>query len=430
MHSIKKYLNIILIVSTALILTSCGSKYIGWGVLYVDDSANDLDAGTLFPILQESEIRNVYTVEADGHTENIDIDRWKVSFQESEEAAEAYAEFYKQWVDIYAVNQLNGLSIRESPDGSSERIYKLRVGQTVKILGRDENIVNIADHDGYWYIVLTEDGTKGYSFDKNLKIYDSKDSNSMNASILDTELLEQFTGKTFRPEYFRDMVRDNMIDLNRFKTTRGLFAYPEEKKIILSTQEHQVSFEYTEVSQNSSGWFVFEGSSLQVEVRNENRIAIYFSIENKEYAEVMVYIENMEELIEAELERRELVFQEFSELGTVSSSAYGRIIFEENKRFSWANYNRLTPNVIPETAGTTGKIQLDYFPAKSLRNDYDGVISFAFDNIPEGGLINFLFTLSDLGIKLVLVPQTDIKRGIVEQESTSPLVIFMSGAGE
>ena len=56
--------------------------------------------------------------------------------------------------------------------------------------------------------------------------------------------------------------------------------------------------------------------------------------------------------------------------------------------------------------------------------------SFAFDNIPGGGLINFLFELSDLGIKLVYVPSGDIDDGIVEQESNSPLVIFMSGAGE
>jgi hypothetical protein len=57
-------------------------------------------------------------------------------------------------------------------------------------------------------------------------------------------------------------------------------------------------------------------------------------------------------------------------------------------------------------------------------------LSFAFSGVPGGGLVNFLFELSDLGIKLVHVPAGDIEKNIVEQESSSPLVIFMSGAGE
>ena len=55
------------------------------------------------------------------------------------------------------------------------------------------------------------------------------------------------------------------------------------------------------------------------------------NINNKEYAELMVYIENMEELIDSEIERRDLIFQQFSDLGTVSSSAYGRISFNGEK---------------------------------------------------------------------------------------------------
>ena len=430
MRSFRKYSILVLLLLSVLAVSSCGSKYIGWGVIYIEDSEHKLNAGDVVPILQESEIRDVYTIESADSAAGFDLERWKISFHEKEADALAFSDNYSQWADIYAVNLLNGLSIREEADGGSERLYKLREGQQVKIIGRKDELVNIADHDGYWYIVLTEDGTSGYCFDKNLRIYDSKDADAGGASVLNVELLSQFLDKPFRPEYFRDMVRDNMIDLTRFKTNRGIFAYPDEKKIVLSTKEHQVEFDYTSIVQNNSGRFIFEGSSLQIEVRTENRIAAYFNDNNKEYAEVMVYISNMEELIESELERRDLVYQQLAELGSVSSSAYGRITFEENRSFRWSNYKRLIPNVIPENAGENGRITLVYFPATALTDEYNGVLSFAFDDVPGGGLVNFLFELSDLGIKLVYVPQSDIKKGVVEQESTSPLVIFMSGAGE
>ena len=428
MRSFCRYIFLILIISSALLFSSCGSKYTGWGVLYIEDDENSLKAGTVLPVLQESEIRDVYTVES-GESD-IDIARWKMSFFEKENDATSFAEEYRQWVDIYAVTLLNGLSVREEADGGSERVYKLREGQVIKIIGRTNEMVNIADHDGYWYMVLTEDGTKGYCFDKNLRIYDTKESSGANANVLDTELLQIFYDRSFRPDYFRDMVRDNLLDLNRFRTDIGIFSYPDENRIELNTSNHRISFNYTGVTQNSSGRFIFEGTTLQVEVRTENRIAVYYNYNNKEYAEVMVYISNMEELIEAELERRDLLFEQLAELGTVSSSAYGVITFGENRSFKWENKKRLVPNVIPETAADNGRLYLSYFPGLSLRDTYDGVLSFSFSNVPGNGFVNFLFELSDLGIKLVYVPGEDIDKGVVNQESTSPLVIFMSGAGE
>ncbi len=430
MRSLTRYLAIFLIISAGAVLSGCGPKYRGWGVLYLDDTEKDLKAGIVLPVLQESEIRDVYTVESGENAAGLDIERWKMAFFEKKADADAFANEYGQWADLYAITLLNGLSIREQADESSARVYKLREGQEVKIIGRAAEKVTIANHDGYWYTVLTEDGSKGYCFDKNLRIYDSKDSGALRESVLDTELLHQFLDKPFRPAYFLDMIRDNMIDLTLFKTTRGIFAYPDENRIFLATRDHQENFVYTGISQAGNGRFIFEGTSLQIEVRSANRIAAYYNINNKEYAELMVYIENMEELIDSEIERRDLIFQQFSDLGTVSSSAYGRISFNGEKGYIWSDFKRLVPAVIPESAQGSGRISLGYFPAPALRNDYDGVVSFSFDGVPGNGLVNFLFKLSDLGVKLVYVPKKDIDNGVVKQESASPLVIFMSGAGE
>jgi len=430
MSSIQKKLKTIIIILALLPIISCGGRPIGWGVLYIEDEENDLAAGEVLPIYQESEIRDVYTVGISGSDEKIEIDRWKINFAGKESEARLYGESYQEYADIYAVTKKNGLSIRENASISSERVYKLRDGQTVKIIGKNSGTENIAGHDGYWYKVLTEDGSSGYCFDLNLDIFDRKTADKSSGSVIDETMLNVFLSKPFRPEYFRDMIRDNMIDLARFRMSYGIFAYPDENKVTLVTEDRNLVFDYTGIIQNSSGRFIFEGTSLQVEVRNENRIAVYYSVNNQEYAVPLIYVSNMEELIESELERRELLFEKLSELGSVSSSAYGRISFQDNAGFSWTNNTRLIPNVIPDTASDSGRIFLDYLPGVSLRETYDGVLSFAFDGVPGRGRVNFLFKLSDLGIKLVHVPVRDIEKNIVERESPSPLIIFMSGAGE
>ncbi len=430
MGSILRYLKITVIILALFITTSCGGRPVGWGVLYIEDTDNDIASGTVVPVYQESEIRDVYTVGIENSGNQIEIDRWKLSFHEKQADAEAYSATYSEYADIYALTKKNGLSIRQDSSIHSERVYKLRLGQTVKIIGRTDDTENIAGHDGYWYIVLTEDGNSGYCFDMNLDIYDRKAGDVSAVNVLDDPDLNLFLTTPFRPEYFRDMIRDNLIDLSRFRTSYGIFAFPEENKVTLATEDHNKLFEYTGITQNSSGRFIFEGTSLQVEVRSEHRIAVYYSINKQEYAYQMVRLDNMEELIESELERRDLIFQQLAQLGTVSSSAYGRISFGENEDFTWDNNKRLIPNVIPESAHNNGSLLLTYLPGLALRNDYDGVLSFVFDGVPGRGRVNFLFKLSDLGIKLVYVSSEDIEKNIVERESPSPLVIFMSGAGE
>ena len=416
-------------VMTAVLFSACGPKPIGWGVMYIDDSEHSLSAGTVIPVYQESEIRNVYGL-MNANEQPFEIDRWTMSFHSKETEAEAFSKSYADWANFYATNLLNGLSIREEASIGSKRVYKLREGQTVKIIGRDENKQNIANHDGYWYLVLTDDGISGYCFDKNLRIFDKMNQNSQEDKSLDQESLDIFLTKPFRPEYYRTMVRRNQIELNRFREDYGIFAYPEEKKIVLRTEERYVEFNYTEIVQNARGRFIFEGSVFQLEIRSDEKIAIFYPYNNREYAETMVFIPEIEEVIAGEVERRDMLLQKVAELGAVSSTAYGRISFEEDGKFSWSRNSRLVPNVIPESATGTGTVSINYLEGMSLRDDYDGVLSFAFDGVPGRSLVNFLFKLSDMGIKLVYVPAGDIDDNFVEKVNTSPLVLFMSAAGE
>ena len=429
MRKNMKYIIPVLAVLFSASLSSCGPKTIGWGVLYVEDEQTDLKPASLLKIHEESDIRESYTASPEDSDVSFEIPRWKVNFFKSRDDALAYSSEYSAYADIYATTTKNGLSIRSEADINSDRVYKLREDQTIKIISRQDNKVDIAGHNGYWYFVMTEDGSSGWCFDLNLDIYDVKNAGSGNDSIMDDPELQLFFQQIYRPEYYRNMIRGGIVDLSRFRTSYGLFPFPDENSVVLTTEDHNLTFDYTGIIRNSSGRFIFEGSSLQVQVRSASNIAVYFTGKNnREYAETMIFVNDIDKIIESEIERRTELFEQIMKLGTVSSSAYGRIEFGEDRIFNWSSFKRLVPNVIPETAKGAGKISLNYFPGPALKEDYDGVLSFAFDNVP--GLVNFLFKLSDLGIKLVYVPAGSISKNIVEQESASPLVIFMSGAGE
>ena len=113
----------------------------------------------------------------------------------------------------------------------------------------------------------------------------------------------------------------------------------------------------------------------------------------------------------------------------ISSKAYGSITFSKEDSFVWKNYNLLVPNVIPKGTSQDGSISIIHPISPKLRKRYDGVLTLSFHNSSIKN-INFLFKLTELGVKLVYVPPGDIDENYVKEENQSPLVIFMSSASE
>ena len=137
----------------------------------------------------------------------------------------------------------------------------------------------------------------------------------------------------------------------------------------------------------------------------------------------------MLEIIDKEIERRDNLYNLFLESGTLSSSAYGKIVFSEDRQVKWTNFRRLVPKIIPKQADTTGIAKFQVFLSDNLKNNNDGVISFHFNNTPIDAYINFLYSFSDKGVKFIYIPQSEIKDNIALKESSSPIVIFFSFAG-
>ena len=115
------------------------------------------------------------------------------------------------------------------------------------------------------------------------------------------------------------------------------------------------------------------------------------------------------------------------ETGTsFSSNAYGNIRMKFDGSFTWTDYKRLVPQIIPDGSDGTGKIRFDKFISGTLRDEYTDIISFNFKYGDRIIPINFLYTLIDKKLRLTYVPDNDINNNIVEKKSISPIVIAFS----
>ncbi|MDR2103355.1 MAG: SH3 domain-containing protein, partial [Treponema sp.] len=76
----------------------------------------------------------------------------------------------------YAETLQDGLPIREEPDNGARRVYRLKIGQIIKILAKvpgNPAISTTGDPlPGDWYQVLTEDGSTGYCFSYRLRLFE------------------------------------------------------------------------------------------------------------------------------------------------------------------------------------------------------------------------------------------------------------------
>ncbi|HOV64398.1 MAG TPA: hypothetical protein PLG43_11015, partial [Spirochaetia bacterium] len=284
----------------------------------------------------------------------------------------------------------------------------------------------LGDYTGYWYDVLTENGVRGYCFDLNIEVFDIEKGIPQEQDPV-MAVVEKALSKEYRPASFGDMIREERIDLVLFNPLYGFFPDPESKSFTIVTEEGSLSFSYSGISPVSSGVYAFDGTTAQLSVFSDTDIALRYSHNNKEVVQNFTYIENIEEIIEKEKERRQAVLADFVQrFRSVTSSAYGTIRFQDDGTFSWENFSRLKPDIVPEKASGKGTIQFFVFLAPELRGRYTGVVSFHFENTGPTEFTHFLYTITETGIRFVHAPERTIKDRVVQRENPSPIVLSFS----
>ncbi len=404
--------------------TGCSVGGDGWGVILWSHDESTHPTGSIIPVVNVSQLNSTYDIRVDRRSPVESVPQWRLSLHKRKSQAEDFLVEFAEYADLYAVANLDGLPVREERDAGAKRTYKLREGEIVKILFRDEEKSIEGDFEGYWYQVLTDGGVTGYSFGIYLEVLTAAQLAARDLSEEEDEFLEQFLSSSFRPKYYRNMLVTRRIDLDRFLPDYGIFPDPDRSVLHIVAEDHSSTIEYTNISRGTEDSYRFEGSTLLMIVKHTYEVNLQYADGGIQYSEDYVRIDpDIDLLIIAELERRAALFEELYAAGnTMSSSAYGTITLTEGGGFYWDGYERLVPEVISRLAGNSGLVDFRLHLGSTLLESYDGIISFLFSTTET---VHFLYRVEDQGIRYKrLVHEPEDQNLLIEEEGNSPIVIF------
>jgi hypothetical protein len=471
----------------ACLLASCSSR-IAWGVVLWSSAEGPIPAGAVVPVYLKSNIQSLYVVGAPGGKKKVELPLWQVELFKSRRAAAARVAALGQYKSIYMIAAKDGVPIREraSNDVTSTQVFRLREGQSVKILGKAEGeAVSTGSRTlpGDWYYVLADDGTRGYAFSYSFKVYDeTKEGPPVIASAKKslTGRVDLVFTRSWRPEYFQAMLDDGRVDLDLFSLRYGLFVDSTHRQIRLELPGASELFAYSSISE-ADGVYSFEGSPLKARIESEKRLLLswvddapgdapdssagaeppappeaasaaaaeapaadagarppqddasaYRSEGADGRATLIVLDAEPREAIRLEELRRQRLLEAFVDAGADwSSPEAGRLDFSKNRRFTWTGRSALPPGYLPEGLGDYGEAAFRLFLDKGLEGQWDGAFSLRFDasaqaepGTPRPGWVDFAYRRTPEG--LVLAPAAPGQKNLVAvsvDSSVPPLVL-------
>jgi hypothetical protein len=464
----------------ALLLGSCSSR-LGWGVVLWTAPDGPLPAGSIVPVYIKSNIEQTYVVGVPGaKNKKIELPLWQVELYPSRGKAAARVKALGENVSLYMAATRDGLPLRDKPTNSGKRVYRLREGQSVKILAKavDGEILNTGGQalPGSWYQVLTDDGVIGFAYSYAYRIYDeAKEGPPVLASAKQalSGRVDLVFSRSWRPEYFQEMIDDNRIDLDYFSLRYGLFVDGIRRQIRLELPGASQIFNYTAISETER-LYVFDGTPLKIKIENDSRMLCTWTDAAPEHtvlsspdsgdeqpgeaqagepqtaqpetaetqastespnrtgaggsAALVVLSADPGETIRLETLRRLKLLTAFVDEvgGSWSSADAGKLVLSKNGRFAWTGRGEALASTLPEGAGEKGDVAFRDFLDPSLASAWNGSFSLRFDSAsPEAPRLkwnDFLYRQTPAG----LVIEPAISSGLLVQapdSRTGPLVL-------
>lgn len=429
----------------------CGIGIKGYGVVLWADKDTGLVNGEIVKVVSESMIQDAYIVYKENPKEKIPLKLWRVEFFKSKKEAEQYAEEYAPYSSTYAYSEKDGVPpVREMPENSSSVriIAKPKAHQPLKILKKMEEAVEIEEMTDYWYQVLVEFqgigkdgqyqllGEKGYCFGHFLKVIqtDENPEEEIQESIKPESKenpLDNFLHNVWRPEYFSDMISSGRLDLKLFKSTFGIFPEPLGNRIVISLADGYYVYDYTDISQIRYNYYTFQGADLRIEIISNFQVSVTYMAKKERVNSLFIKItSDIDALVEREVKIRDALYEDFFIRGSVlTSSAYGTIVLNPDKTFTWTDFDKLIPAVIPHEITGRGRIDFPHYISSALKENYDGVITFYFTGYSPDAGVNFLYKKTEKGARLFYVKEELIERRQVMKTDLNPMVIFFTFSG-
>ncbi|MFW6368567.1 MAG: SH3 domain-containing protein [Spirochaetota bacterium] len=416
------------LVIVSFLLQACSSDNLGTGVVLWSTDELNASPGEIVSVIEENDSTETYLIDRD-EQEPVTIEKFRVELFDSREEAESFADEYDEVAPLYAKSRLRALPVRNRRDTDSRAVYRLQEDEIMKVLEVDPEQETITGMQGQWHRVLTAGGVEGWAFGHSLDVYDVREGVAVGDTDSEIPALgREVIERTWRPNEYYELVGEGTPALEVLSDEYGLFPDPDNNTVHIRYEDVDEEFTYTTITGSGRNNIRFQGTPLQIRRDGTNRITAFFSANDEEYTlRLRSLPRDLDEVIETEEERREQALETFLADGRrLESSEYGTIAVDEDGSFTWENSDELRPRVIPGHYGNSGELEFVYFPASSLRSDYDGVVSFSFDDTPDDERISFLYETDGSGIRLTYVPISSIDDYEVRNDTGSSLVIFMS----
>jgi hypothetical protein len=401
-----------------------------------------IPSGTILPVYIRSNIDQVWVVGIPEiyRSGKKGIDKMEIPLAQFELVggkgkARKRAEEFARFALTYAEALQDGLPIRDNPDNSARRVYRLRIGEIIKVLAEvDGNPAISATGDplpGSWYQVLAEDGSTGYCFSYRLKIFEHYGGplaavQTEQEEIADPDL-ENLLAKTWSPESYGAMVNNRRIDLEELARHWRFDPGQDAGIAHISLPGVDRTFSYTAIRPAGARVWHFEGSSLQMTLRSDTTLAVQYT-ESGGAQRTLLFVAlpmEVEDLIIQESARRENLFLNIYGQGPAfTSNNYGTIRFTETGEFNWTGFTLLVPQVIPLDALGSGTIAMDIFLSSSLQDRYTGAFTLRFNRPGAPATLRFMYTLDSQGFRLEYVPEASMENLVVNRRAPSPMVLY------
>jgi hypothetical protein len=416
-----------------LVLASCGARAVGYGVVLWGEKTGAPQTGTVVAIVQESTVGASLLIGVPGERKPREYPMGRIRVFRGRSEAQAFAAAFAANLGSWAVvmkEDAPPLPVRDSPGQDGKVVYRLQFKQLVKVVSRSPEMATVKPYTDYWYEVATEDGFSGWCFGHFLKPFSvSGDPTAEAQHILSQdEVLARIMGTTWRPSWFLDMTAKGAIDLSMFREDVGLFASPTERLMKLVLPLSTFEFRYTgEPVKAGAASYTFPGTDLRIDVLDEERINVSYRYKDQPKTELYVVVkDDVAQLVADEQQRRADIYDALLKKGTtLASSAYGTIRLLPGMRFSWDGFSKLVPSLIPAEARGKGSLDFTLHVRKELMPEYDGAVTFVFDEAPKAGL-SFLYKAATGGLRFTSLARDSVQDLFVTHPSLSPVVVFFT----
>ncbi|MDR2941475.1 MAG: SH3 domain-containing protein [Treponema sp.] len=429
-----------LFIFTLTFFSSCSK--LGYGVLLWSTEEPAILSGTILPVYIKSNINQTWVVgipkqyREDKKDDNkIEIPLSQLNFAGSKRKARRFSEEFAYYAPVYAENLQDRLPIRDNPDNGARSVYRLRTGEIIKILDKVEGNPPIsmtgAPLPGDWYKVLTHNGVTGFCFSYRLKIFNHYEGpvQAVHGNKIETAPdpdLDLVLSKKWSPESYLQMINTRRIDINELKKDYRFDPGQDTgiAKIILPGME--MEFVYEGIIPDGERAWIFEGTSLQMNLRTNTSLAVQF-MESTGLRRTLLFVAlsaDIDDLILQENTRRESQYALIFNQGPVfTSNNYGTITFTQTGGFSWTGFDLLVPQVIPRDVKGEGQVDMGLFITQSFEERYNGAFTLRFTDGSKL-ILRFMYNLDNQGLRLEVLPDYAVEDITVTRRAPSPMVMY------